>query len=194
MRKREGIGKVWTVPNALTLLRFLLVGLMAWLFVSGEPVWAMAVYLFAAGTDLLDGYIARRFNQISNIGKVMDPIADKLMTIAALVCMLVEGYLTLGLLLVIVIKEALMVVGGALIYFVFGKVVYANLFGKISAATYFFAIMLLFLHNVPGVAPYDMWFMYLAVAMNVVSMFQYGYINILLEARKKREEAKLPEG
>lgn len=193
MQKREGIDKVWTVPNALTLLRFLLVGVMAWLFVSEQPVWAMAVYLFAAGTDLLDGWIARRFNQISNIGKVLDPIADKAMTVAALVCMLVEGYLTLGLLLVIIIKEALMVIGGALIYFVFGKVVYANLFGKISAVAYFLAIMLLFLHNVPGVAPYDMLFMYLAVAMNIVSMFQYAYINILLEARKKREKERLPE-
>jgi CDP-diacylglycerol--glycerol-3-phosphate 3-phosphatidyltransferase len=187
MTKREGVGKVWTVPNALTLLRFLLVGVMAWLFVEDQPIWSMAVYLLAAGTDLLDGYIARRFNQISNIGKVMDPIADKLMTVTALVCMLVMGYLTFGLLLVIVIKEALMVLGGVLIYFVFGKVVYANLFGKISSAAYFFAIMLMYLHKY--VMPYDAWFMYLAVAMNVVSMVQYGVINIVMEARKKKKEA-----
>lgn len=188
MVKREGIGRVWTVPNALTLLRFLLVGVMAWLFLSGEPVWSMAVYLLAAGTDLLDGYIARRFHQVSNLGKAMDPIADKLMTVTALVCMLLRTYLTLGVLIVIIIKEALMIVGGILVYFVFGKVVYANLFGKISAAAYFFAIMLMYLHKY--VSPYDSWFMYLAVAMNLVSICQYFYINVVLEIRRRKEEAK----
>jgi cardiolipin synthase len=189
MEKREGIDRVWTIPNALTFVRLILVGVMAWLFLHDQPIGSMAVYLLAAGTDLLDGYIARHFNQISNIGKVMDPIVDKLMTVTALICMLLKTYLTFGVLLVIIIKETMMIVGGILIFLVFKKVVYSNLYGKISAAAYFFAIMLLYLHNY--VAPYDSYFMYLAVAMNIVSMFQYGYINIVLEARKrKKEEAK----
>ena len=185
MEKNDSAGKILTIPNALTLVRFLLVGVMAYLFLQDEPVWAMAVYLAAAATDLIDGYIARKFNQISNLGKVMDPIADKLMTVTALVCMFLQQYLTTTVLIVVIAKEALMIVGGVLIYFVFKKVVYANLYGKIAAAAYFLAIMLLFLHNY--VAPYDAYFMYLAVAMNVVSMFQYGYINIVMEYRKKRE-------
>jgi cardiolipin synthase (CMP-forming) len=189
MTKREGIDRVWTVPNALTLLRLLLVGVMAWLFIGEHPILAMAVYLFAAATDLLDGYIARHFNQISNIGKALDPIADKAMTITALVCMLAEGYLTLGLLLVIIVKEGMVIVGGVLVYFIYGKVVASNLFGKISAAAYFFAVMLLFLHN--NVSPVDAWFMYLAVAMNIAAMVQYGVINVVMEAKKKKkQEAK----
>jgi cardiolipin synthase len=187
MEKPDTTDRILTVPNALTLVRFLLVGVMAYLFMSGYAVWSMIVYLFAAATDLVDGYIARRFHQISNIGKVMDPIADKLMTITALVCMFLSNYLTTGILVVVIIKEALMVLGGVLIYFVFKKVVYANLFGKIAAATYFLAIMLIYLHRY--VSPYDAWFMYFAVAMNIVSMVQYGYINIVMEARKRKKEA-----
>ncbi len=184
MVNQDSTNKILTVPNALTLVRFILVGVMAWFFMQGEPVIAMAIYITAAATDLVDGYIARKFNQISNVGKVFDPIADKLMTVTALVCMFLKGFLTPGVLSVVIAKEALMVVGGVLIYFVFKKVVYANLYGKISAAAYFLAIMLLFLHEY--VQPYDAWFMYLAVAMNVVSMLQYGYINIVLEYRKKK--------
>ncbi len=191
MQKSDATDKILTVPNALTLLRFLLVGLMAYLFVNGYAVWSMLVYLFAAATDLVDGYIARRFNQISNIGKVMDPVADKLMTITALVCMFFMNYLSTGILVVVIVKESLMVIGGVLIYFVFKKVVYANLFGKIAAAAYFLAIMLLFLHKY--VAPWDAWFMYLAVALNVISMLQYGYINIVMEARKQKTQAAEPE-
>lgn len=184
MEKNDGANRVLTIPNALTLVRFLLVAVMAFLFLRGEPIWSMAVYLFAAATDLVDGYIARKLDQVSNLGKVMDPIADKLMTITALVCMLLQGYLTTGILIVVIIKEALMVVGGVLIYFVYKKVVYANLYGKIAAAAYFLAIMLLFLHEY--VKPYDAYLMYLVVAMNVVSMVQYGVINIVVEYRKKR--------
>lgn len=188
MAKRDGLDRVVTVPNILTLIRFLLVAVMAYVFFSVDPRWAMVVYLFAAGTDLVDGYIARHFHQITNIGKVMDPIADKTMTVTALVCMLISGFLTVGILVVIIVKEVMMVVGGFLIYKVFRKVVAANLYGKISAAAYFFAIMLMYLHSY--VTPYDSWFMYLAVAMNIVSMIQYGYINIILEARKRKQTAK----
>jgi cardiolipin synthase len=189
MEKRDMTDKIMTVPNALTLVRFLLVAVMALFFLNGNPVMAMVIYLLAAATDLLDGYIARRFHQISNVGKVMDPIADKTMTVTALICMLIKGYLTVGILAVIITKEALMIIGGILIYMVFKKVVVANLFGKISAAAYFLAIMLFFLHKY--VTPYDSYFMYLAVAMNVVSMVQYGYINVVMEYRKrKKAEAK----
>jgi cardiolipin synthase (CMP-forming) len=188
LENKDSTHKIVTVPNILTLLRFLLVGVMAAVFLNGNPIWAMIIYIFAAATDLVDGYIARKFNQISNVGKVMDPIADKLMTITALVCMLLHQYLTIGVLIVIIIKEALMVIGGILIYFVFKKVVYANLYGKIAAGAYFLAIMLLFLHDY--VKPADAIFMYVAVALNVISIFQYGYINIIMEYKKRREEAK----
>lgn len=191
MEKGDTTDKILTIPNALTLVRFLLVGVMAYIFLSGNPVLAMAIYLAAAATDLIDGYIARKFNQISNLGKVMDPIADKLMTITALVCMFLQQYLTTGVLVLVIVKEVLMVVGGVLIYFVFKKVVYANLFGKIAAGAYFLAIMLLFLHDY--VRPADAVFMYVAVAMNVVSIVQYGYINIVMEYKKRNSSEEKTE-
>ena len=70
--------KNWkTVPNLLSLLRILMVPIMAVLFVKGYPIWAVFVLFLSGVSDFLDGKIARRFNQISDLGKILDPVADK---------------------------------------------------------------------------------------------------------------------
>lgn len=176
--------RILTIPNALTVVRLILIGVMVWFFTRSRPIAAMVIYLVASATDGVDGYIARHFNQVSDVGKVLDPIADKGLTIAALISMLVHGYFSVALLAVIIAKELLMVAGGALVYFVFKKVVQANIFGKVAAFTYFLAVVLLFLHDT--VAPWDAYFMYFAVALNILSMLQYGYLNIWMESRKKK--------
>jgi cardiolipin synthase len=184
MTENRSIGKVLTIPNVLTLIRFLLIGVLVYFFVINKPLAALTVYLIAFATDILDGYIARTFNQVSNVGKAMDPIADKAMTIAALTCMFLIGYLHTAVLVVIIIKELLMIVGGIYVYFVIKKVVQANAYGKLAAGAYFLAIVMLFLHDM--VQPYDEYFMYVAVAMNLVSIVQYGYINIYMEFKKRK--------
>ena len=76
----------WTVPNILTILRLLLVGVFLYLFLWAENyVAAVVVYCVAAVTDVVDGYIARHYNQITDFGKVMDPLADKLLVSAAMI-------------------------------------------------------------------------------------------------------------
>ena len=83
------------IPNALTLFRFILIGVFPYLyFMEGQvnnKVWAFAVFLLAGVTDVLDGFIARRCNLITKWGKLMDPLADKLMLITVLsVCLLIK--------------------------------------------------------------------------------------------------------
>ncbi len=77
------------IPNILTILRILLVPVFIWYFffanVPGSLIWAVAIFIIAEFTDYLDGKIARKYNVISNFGKVMDPLADKFLTITALV-------------------------------------------------------------------------------------------------------------
>ena len=72
------------IPNILSLIRLLMVGLFIYLFANGMYSGAFIVYIVAFFTDLLDGYIARRNNWISDIGKVLDHLADKLMLLSAL--------------------------------------------------------------------------------------------------------------
>ena len=78
-------GRVLTVPNVLSFLRLALVPFFLWLLVSGADIWALMVLVFSSLTDFLDGWIARRFNQITRLGELLDPAADRLYIFAALI-------------------------------------------------------------------------------------------------------------
>lgn len=98
----------WTIPNLLSLLRIALVPLFVWCFFSAGPhahVWAVAVFLTAGATDVVDGWIARHFHQVSLAGRILDPLADKLMVFAALACLMLDGTLPLWLVLLYFAKE-----------------------------------------------------------------------------------------
>ncbi|WP_432395977.1 CDP-alcohol phosphatidyltransferase family protein [Pseudarthrobacter sp. L19] len=83
---------VFTVPNLLTVVRFLGVPLFIWLVLAKQEYGAAALVLALMGsTDWVDGYIARRFNQMSNLGRIMDPIADRLALIAVAVTLVIAG-------------------------------------------------------------------------------------------------------
>ena len=94
-----------SVPNALTVLRILLIPVLVWLLLEGEDVWAAAVFAIASATDFADGYLARRNSDITTFGKAMDPVADKLLVIAALVVLVTEDRLAVWVAAVIVVRE-----------------------------------------------------------------------------------------
>ena len=77
---------VWTIPNVLTILRIILIPVFVVLFFKGQKMAALAVFCAASLTDMLDGYLARKLNQITDFGKLFDPLADKLMVLTAMVC------------------------------------------------------------------------------------------------------------
>ncbi len=97
---------LYTIPNALTLLRLLLIPLFIWLYLGKEAyVPAFLVYLTTGLLDLLDGIIARRYNMISDFGKLFDPVVDKLTQVAIFFCLLRKFPNMLILLIVLIIKE-----------------------------------------------------------------------------------------
>jgi len=78
--------RVWTVPNALSMLRLLGVPLFLWLVLGPEADgWALAVLMLSGVTDYLDGYLARRLNQTSRLGQILDPVADRLYILAVVI-------------------------------------------------------------------------------------------------------------
>lgn len=90
------------IPNILTVFRILLIGLYVYLFMQEQYVLSIATYVVAFLSDVLDGFLARRNNWTSKLGKVLDPLADKLMLVAVLACFFISGYLKLWVLIVIV--------------------------------------------------------------------------------------------
>ncbi len=100
---------VFTVPNVLTVVRFLGVPLFIWLVLSEhEYGYGALVLAIMASTDWVDGYIARRFNQMSNLGRVMDPIADRLSLIAVAVTLVIAGVVEWWYLVALLVPDAVL--------------------------------------------------------------------------------------
>src|SRR5436189_4246851 len=97
---------VWTVPNALSLLRLLGVPLFLWLALGPEADgWALVVLMVAGFTDYLDGKIARRYNQFSRLGSLLDPAADRLYVLAAIIALTVRDITPLWLAVVLIARD-----------------------------------------------------------------------------------------
>lgn len=102
---------VVTIPNAVSVIRILLIPVFIWLAVIGETAWAGWLLAFIGATDWIDGYLARRLDQVSEVGKMLDPVADRLAVAVAVVLGLILGVLPAWLAWVIIIREILIGIG-----------------------------------------------------------------------------------
>ena len=109
--------RIWTVPNVLTMFRLALVPVY-WVLMMVYKLnyWALGVFVLAACTDMLDGFLARKYNQITDFGKLMDPLADKLMTLSVMATLLLRGIIRWEPLALLALKEFIMLLGGILLY------------------------------------------------------------------------------
>lgn len=104
---------VWTVPNAISAGRILLIAVFLYLLIEGHDLWAIAALVLAGVSDFFDGYLARRWNQSTNLGRVLDPAADRLLTVAVVVGLGARGMVPWWLVGAILARDV--VVGIALI-------------------------------------------------------------------------------
>ncbi|MEW6155121.1 MAG: CDP-alcohol phosphatidyltransferase family protein [Actinomycetota bacterium] len=105
---QDGASRVLTVPNLISLVRLCLIPVFVWLLLGRENRVGAALLLGGLGaTDWVDGYIARRFNQVSDLGKVLDPVADRLLLGTAVVCLLVDGSVPALVAWPVLVREAL---------------------------------------------------------------------------------------
>ena len=177
------------LPNILSILRLCMVPLFVVVYFSGlkdAHFLALLVYALATLTDFLDGYLARKLNCITNMGKVLDPLGDKMLTAAVLVCLLIDGILPGWLVLIVLVKEALMGVGGLLIHRrARVEIPPSNYIGKTATALFFVtcAILMLFRvdHNV-AVALVGA-----AVAVSIAAFVSYlcRFIRIMKQSNSK---------
>lgn len=136
---------IFTVPNVLSVIRILLVAVFCIVyFRPGMLTVALVVLLLSGLTDLLDGYIARKFNQISDFGKILDPIADKLFQFSTVVCFVVSGAVPFWAVAVIFIKETVMLVGALIYYNKCTVVIPAKWYGKLASSLYFVSFLTVF--------------------------------------------------
>lgn len=102
-----------TIPNLLSLLRIILIAPFVIFFLQKNYIAAAAVLIVSGLSDAFDGFIARTFNQVTQLGKMLDPIADKLTLIAIMVCITIFSPIVLPVMIVLIIKDVVMLIGGS---------------------------------------------------------------------------------
>lgn len=164
----------WNIPNALTMLRLILLPVFAWRYLAGDTYGALAVYVAVQVSDLLDGFIARRWNLITSFGKLMDPLADKLMLLTVLICFGVRGKVPWWVIGLILGKELLMIIGGA--FALHKKIVVSALWVGKVATLLFAATVIGYLINTeaPVLGALPTVLLYAAVAMTLVAFGVYA--------------------
>ena len=197
---RKLFSNVWTIPNVLTIIRMILIPVFVVLFFKGHKMAALAVFCAASLTDMLDGYLARKLNQITDFGKLFDPLADKLMVLTAMVLQTFWGPLPLVAVIIVAAKELVMVLGGV---FMLSKnvVVYSNYVGKSAQVGFIASLVLSFFHDrfesagvrLWGMTP-DIILLWITVALAIAAMVIYAAGAIrTIRTKKDEKEKEVPE-
>ena len=151
----EVSSKILTIPNVLSFMRLILVPVFLWLIITGQDFWAFIVLVFSSVSDYLDGVIARRFKQITRLGQLLDPAADRLFIFATFIGLAVRDVVPWWLVAVIVGRDAmLLVLGVVLANFGYGPLPVHHL-GKVATFCLFYALPILMIGQAfPEIAPF----------------------------------------
>ena len=180
--------KILTIPNLLSLFRLLLIPVIIWLYTVRKDYFPAGALLILSGlTDLADGFIARHFNADSNVGKILDPIADKLTQAAMLFCLITRFPLMAAPFGVLVLKEIFIGTTGLLMIRKTGKVVGADFHGKV-ATTLLYAMMILHIFWI-GITPaVSATTIVICLVSMLFTLVVYGKRNVRVLRGKKEEQ------
>lgn len=138
----KGKEQILTIPNLLSLIRIIMIPFIVWAYLGLENEYlVLGLIILSALTDIVDGFIARRFNMVSDFGKILDPIADKLTQGTVLICLALEYKLIRILIIIFAVKELIMGVMGAITLKKYGEVNSAKWYGKVTT-TLLYAVMM----------------------------------------------------
>ena len=180
--------KVVTIPNILSLFRILLVPVFCWTYLLLREPWLSAGVLALSGlTDVADGFVARRFHMVSDVGKVLDPIADKFTQAAVLICLLIRFPVLLPAFVALAIKEITDGITGLVVLKRTGIVLSAKWHGKAATAV-LYAVMTL--HVVwPDIPAWlTLTLMLVCVALLLLSLTLYTVQNLRILREHERKE------
>lgn len=175
------------IPNCLTVIRFLLIPAFIISFFNEYPkgMISASIFILAGLTDILDGFIARKYNRITRLGTVLDPLADKLMLISVLVCITLSNAVPLWIITFVIVKELAMVLGGISLYNIDDVVISANKLGKASTFLSYIAILSVLFHwTFAGIL------LYIYVAMAAAALLVYIHAFAAIKRRSKYDLIK----
>lgn len=163
------------LPNKLTMLRVIMIPFFVLFMlarITTVDKWiALAIFIIASLTDLLDGYIARKYNLVTNFGKFMDPLADKLLVCSALICLVEMGKLPAWMVIIIIAREFI-ISGFRLIASDNGVVIAASYWGKFKT-TFQMIMICLLIADIAPVAVFTTVITWIALILTVISLVDY---------------------
>ena len=186
---------LFTIPNILTYIRIVLIFPFAYFFVKEEYLYAAICIMFSGLTDCFDGMIARKLNQVTSLGKVLDPIADKLTLLVVVVCMVILVPFVLPVLIVLLLKDVLMLLGGTDLINKGLTPPAAKWYGKVGTVVFYISVFLIvFLKaafNYENI-PLDLTLLSVTALTMLFALFQYGriYIQMIREYNEQQNKNK----
>lgn len=180
------------IPNVLTILRFFIIPFIVYYLIKDEYLFSFIMLTISGLTDVLDGAIARKFNFITNFGKLIDPLADKVTQLSVLCTLVFKGIIPLWILVIVLLKEAFMVSGASFLY---GRdlVVSSKWYGKASTVLFYLAITFsLIIRQFNLNFSFDITLYYLALFMTIFSLIMY-FREFYIKGYFKKENLKLTE-
>ena len=178
------------VPNLISIFRICLVPLFIVAYFSDErdiKLYAVYIYALATFSDFLDGFLARKFKASSNLGKLLDPLGDKLMTFSAILCMTIRGPIPVWVVLIVGIKEVLMAIGGFVVHKVANvEIPPSNLIGKTSTVVFFLVcVSIMLFKEIPHEVA--LWMVSGAILLMFIALASYvnTYVNVMKNRGKR---------
>ena len=165
------------IPNILTIIRFILIPFIYISAINKHFLTALIIFTISALTDILDGYIARKYNYITDIGKLIDPLADKLTQISLLLALSVLKILPWWIFGVVLVKELVLVISASVLYSKKDVVVYSKWYGKLATTLFYLAIVFSLIVNQFNIAMplrSDLYLVYLAILATIFSLIMYS--------------------
>jgi cardiolipin synthase len=171
-----------SIPNILTITRILLLPFFVSAFLYNRYQIALLIFLLAAFTDLFDGLIARKRDQVTELGKILDPVADKFFMITSFVLMANYGMIPKWITIIVISRDMIVVTGCIITYFIVNKLsIEPTLFGKASSAFQFILIgLVLLLINLNGDHSVPAFYFIFTAFLTIVSGLQYIYSGLKL--------------
>jgi cardiolipin synthase len=164
---------ILTVPNVVSMIRILAIPWLAWLLLAkDDPVAAAWVLGAIAWTDWIDGYLARALDQVSELGKVLDPLADRLTVGVAVIGGWVSGHLPWPIALAIIVREGFVSIGALVLAARARARIDVRRLGKVATFGVYFALPFFFFHSGTGWA----WHAWIAYGVGIPSLVMYYWV------------------
>jgi len=178
------------VPNIISIFRICLVPVFVAVYFADArdiKVYAIMVYALASVSDFLDGFLARKYQVSSNLGKLLDPLGDKLMTFAVILCMTIAGPIPIWAVVIIGFKEVLMAIGGYVVHKVAHvEIPPAKFIGKVSTVVFFLVCVSVMIFAIPG----NMVIIMISGAILLMLLAFASYIQTYAIVMKNREKSR----